>query len=86
MEINNTADLLQVIRSDKVTPEEAINIVQDVLNVVIIYTLSKKELIAQTENYIENFCKNEGSDRPLFLFQKQNEFSIKDLYATNLEK
>ncbi len=72
--INNYNDLLKFIRREDVNSKQA-------TEVVCIFAKSKDEVIKATEYYINRFCKNGNSQRPLFLDQKEDQFNIKDIYS-----
>jgi hypothetical protein len=76
--INNNDDLLTFIKRDDVTEAQATKVVCTFLNVRTCFKHSKEEIIKATENYINTFA---GLDeKPIFLFQKGLEFSIKDFF------
>ncbi len=81
IQINNTAELLEFIKREDISSTQAFEVVCKFLNVVgISFEYSKDDIIKQTEYYITKFCQNNTGERPLFLQQKQFEFSIKDFY------
>lgn len=80
IQINDYNDLLNFIKRDDIETKQATEIVCLTLNVFCPLLLSKEELIESTEYYINKFGQNRTSERPLFLQQKEFEFSIKDFY------
>ena len=46
---------------------DATNIVRKALNVVIIAKNTKEQLIEETKYYIDNYCQDSKTERPLFL-------------------
>jgi uncharacterized protein (DUF427 family) len=72
--INNTSELLAFIKKDEVTVEKATEIVRKALNVLIIAKNTKDQLIAETQYYVDNYCQNNKTERPLFL--EMNLFDI----------
>jgi hypothetical protein len=79
--INNYNDLLKFIKREDVNSKQATEVVCKALNVLCIFEKSKDEVIKATEYYINRFCKNGNSQRPLFLEQKEDQFNIKDIYS-----
>ena len=67
IEIKNTEDLLDFIKKDDVCVSDATNIVREALNVTIIRDNTKEQLIEETRYYIENYCQDSETQRPLFL-------------------
>ena len=65
--INNTSELLEFIKQDEVCVSNATNIVREALNVTIIRDNTKEQLIEETRYYIENYCQDSETQRPLFL-------------------
>jgi len=65
--IKNTSELLEFIKNDKVTVIQANEIVEKALNVHIIADNTKNELIIETKYYIDNYCQDNKTERPLFL-------------------
>jgi len=86
IQINNTAELLEFIKRDDVTADEAVEVISKFLNVFAMFfvdgnnQINKNDVIKQTEYYISKWCENNTGERPLFLCQKEDEFSIKDFY------
>ena len=80
--INNNNELLAFIKRGDVNSKQATKIVCKALNVVCIFEKSKDEVITATEYFINKFCINYPGERPLFLEQKEIEFSIKDVYRS----
>ena len=78
--INNFNELLDFIKRDEITSQEATEIVSKALNVFCLSDMAKDEVIKSTEYYIKTFCIDSNSERPLFLEQTQKEFNIKDIY------
>lgn len=84
--INTTAELLEFIKRDDVTADEAVEVVSKFLNVFTMFfvddknQINKDEVIKSTEYYITKWCQNNTGERPLFLDQKTDEFNIKDFY------
>lgn len=76
--INSTHELLEFIKRDEVTVQQATQIVCASLKVFSITEKTKTQLIQITESYIEKNSLNE--DRPIFLEQSGVTFSINDLY------
>ena len=67
MIINNTDELLEFIKQDEVCVSDATNIVRKALNVLVIAKNTKEQLIEETKYYIENYCQDNETERPLFL-------------------
>ena len=65
--INNTQELLEFIEQDEVCVSDATNIVINALNVNILAENTKEQLIEETRYYIENYCQDSKTERPLFL-------------------
>ena len=65
--ISNYRQLLDFINRDEVNSDHAKEIVCTFLNVICLNDLTKDEIIKLTENYINKFCNNDNSERPLFL-------------------
>ena len=78
--INNFNELLDFIKKDEVNSKQATAIVCKALNVLCIFEMTKDEVITATEYFINKFCRNYTGERPIFLGQKESEFSIKDVY------
>jgi hypothetical protein len=80
IQINNTAELLEFIKREDINSTQAFKVVCKFLNVYgFLFGYTKEDIIKQTEFYITKFCQNNTGERPLFLQQKEFEFSIKDL-------
>jgi hypothetical protein len=82
MEINNYQQLLDFIKRDDVTATQGAEVVSKALNVLIIFEITKEELIKCTENYITQWSIYEG-ERPIFLEQKGTDFNIKDIFKVD---
>jgi hypothetical protein len=67
LSINNTTELLTFIKKDSVTVDQAIKVVRSALNVNVLFKYNKAELIAETQYYVDNYCQNSKTERPLFL-------------------
>jgi len=78
--INNYDDLLTFIKRKDINAEQATIVIKQCLNVIILYAETKETLIKQTEYHINKFCFSEHQERPIFLCQRELEFSIKDIY------
>ena len=65
--ISNTSELLEFIKQDEVSVSDATNIVRKALNVLIIAKNTKDQLIEETKYYIDNYCQDSKTERPLFL-------------------
>jgi hypothetical protein len=65
--INNFNDLLDFIKRKDVNSIQATEIVCKALNVISIFEQSKEDLIKQTEFFINTYCQNNNSERPIFL-------------------
>ena len=65
--INNTSELLEFIKQDELCVSDATNIVRKALNVTIIAKNTKEQLIEETKYYIDNYCQDSKTERPLFL-------------------
>jgi len=78
--INNYNDLLEFIKREDVTVKQAAEIVCKALSVVCFFETTKDELIKDTEYYINKFCQNNSSERPIFLGQLDLDFDIKDVF------
>lgn len=82
IQINNTAELLGFIKRKDINSTQATEIVCKALNVLCLFEKSKDEVINATEYYINKFCQNNNSERPIFLDQKEDEFCINDVFKT----
>jgi hypothetical protein len=80
IQINNTTELLEFIKREDVTVKQATEIVCKALRVVCLFEMTKDKLIKDTEYHINKFCQINIEKRPVFLGQKNLEFSIKDIY------
>jgi hypothetical protein len=80
IEINNYTDLLEFIKRKDVTVKQATEIVCKCLKVLVIFEMTKEELIQKTEYHINTFCKNGQFEKPIFLGQLDLDFNIKDIY------
>ena len=78
--INNHSELLDFIKREDINSKQATEIVCKALKVSVVFEISKEELINQTEYYINKFCQGDILKRPIFLGQKEVEFSINDFY------
>ena len=67
IQINNTSDLMNVIKSDELSVVQAEEIVTKALNVFSVRDYTKEELIEETEHFIDEFCQDGSKDRPIFL-------------------
>ena len=65
--INNTSELLEFIKQDEVCVSDATSIVRTALNVTILAKNTKEQLIEETKYYIDNYCQDSKTERPLFL-------------------
>ena len=65
--INNTSELLEFIKQDEVCVSDATRIVRNALNVNILAENTKEQLIEETRYYIDNYCQDNETERPLFL-------------------
>ena len=65
--INNTDELLQFIEQDDISAADASHVVKKALKVSIIMENTKEQLIEETRYYIENYCQDSETQRPLFL-------------------
>ena len=65
--IGSNNELLEFIKQEDITIEEALEVVSKFLNVICIDLKIKKELIESTEYYINKFCQNHLAEKPLFL-------------------
>jgi len=65
--INNFNELLDFIKREDVNSRQATEIVCKALKVVSIFEQSKEDLIKQTEFFIDTYCQNNNSERPIFL-------------------
>jgi hypothetical protein len=82
IQINNYIELLEFIKRENINPIQATEIVCKALKVIVLFEMTKEELIKATEYHINTFCQNTFSERPLFLHQKENDFCINELYNT----
>ena len=80
IQINNPVELLEFIKREDINSKQATEIVCKALNVVCLFEKSKDEVIKATEYYINKFCQNNTGERPIFLDQKEDEFSINDVF------
>ena len=83
IQINNYTELLEFVKREDINSTQATEIVCKALNVICIFEMTKDEVITTTEYFINKFCINYKGERPIFLGQKESEFSIKDVYKTN---
>ena len=67
IEINTFDDLLDFIKLDEVTIEQAYETISKVLSVVMFDFEDKNKLIEATEIFIETYCRNNQQERPIFL-------------------
>ncbi len=71
IQINNYTDLLNFIKQDNISVDEACIVISKTLNILIPFEVPKAMLIKHTEYFIKTFCQNNDSwERPLFLSQK----------------
>jgi hypothetical protein len=78
--INNFDDLLDFIKRDEVNSKQATEIVCKALKVIVLFDMTKDEVIKATEYHIKTFCQNNNNERPIFLTQKEAEFNINDVF------
>ena len=78
--INNYDDLLKFIKRKEVTNKQAAEVVCKALKVLVIFEMTKEELIKCTEDFINRWCINNIGERPIFLEQKETVFNIKDIF------
>jgi hypothetical protein len=78
--INNHNDLLEFIKRKDIPTKQATEIVCKALNVICLFETTKEELLKDTEYYINKFCQNNSSERPIFLGQLDLDFDIKDVF------
>ena len=67
IEIKNYSDLLEFIKRNDVSIKQAKEVISKTLTVIIISEMSKEELIKETDNYINTYCKNVFYEKPIFL-------------------
>lgn len=67
IEIKNYADLLDFIKRKDVTIKQAKEVICKTLTVIILFEMSKVELIQETERHINTYCKNGHFETPIFL-------------------
>ena len=67
IEIKTFDDLLNFIKLDEVTKEQASETIGKVLSVLMFEYEDKSKLIRDTENFIETYCRNNSNERPIFL-------------------
>lgn len=65
--VKNYNDLLEFIKRNDVSVKQAREVISKTLTVLIIFEMSKEELIKETEIYINTFCKNGSYEKPIFL-------------------
>jgi hypothetical protein len=65
--ISNTSDLLEFIKLDITTLNQAKNVVCKSFDVIIVTDFTKDQLIEETEKYIEKFLQDNNKERPIFL-------------------
>jgi hypothetical protein len=65
--ISNTDELMDFIKREDITTDQALEIVCRALNVLSCEKYTKDKLIEVTETFIENYCKNGEKDKPIFL-------------------
>ncbi|MGL2963592.1 hypothetical protein ACSVH2_07205 [Flavobacterium sp. RSB2_4_14] len=80
IEINNYTDLLEFIKRGDVTVKQATQIVCKCLKVLVIFEMTKENLIKETEYHINTFCNNGQFERPIFLGQLELDVNIKDIF------
>jgi hypothetical protein len=81
IQINTTDDLLKFIKRNDINANDALEVVCKFLNVYCFgFKYSKEQVIQYTEHYINKFCRDNEGEKPLFLQQQQQEFSIKDIF------
>ena len=80
VQINTNDDLLAFIQRDDVPTDLVREVIQKFLKVIIVFDASKSDLIEATKSHLEKWG-NLPSDveHPLFLNQKELDFSIKDI-------
>jgi len=67
VEINNYTDLLNFIKRDDISVENASLLVNKTLHVFSPIKLSKEDLIKETEIFINKYCLNGNKEHPIFL-------------------
>jgi hypothetical protein len=67
IEIKNYNDLIDFIKREDVTIKQAKEVISKTLTLIIIFEMSKTELIQETERYINTYCKNGHFETPIFL-------------------
>lgn len=73
IELKNYADLLEFIKREDVSLTQASQVVCKTLTVIILFQMSKVELIQETERHINTYCKNGHFETPIFLsFANEN--------------
>lgn len=65
--INNTDELLRFIEQDNISIADASHVVKKALKVSIIIENTKEQLIEETRYYIDKYCQDSETQRPLFL-------------------
>ena len=82
IQINNYTELLEFIKRDDINPKQATEIVCKALKVISLFDMTKEEVIKVTVYYINTFCQNNNSERPIFLNQCSLDFDIRDIFKS----
>ncbi len=81
IQINNYKELLEFIKRKDINSKQATEIVCKALKVIVLFDMTKDEVIEATEYHIKTFCQNNNNnERPIFLTQKNAEFNINDVF------
>ncbi len=78
IKIKNHNDLLEFIKREDVPPRAAAEIICKTLGVVMLFELSKENLIKELEKFIVVYGNADA--RPLFFGQTKVDFDITEIY------
>lgn len=78
IEIKNHSELLEFIKRDNVPARAAAEIICKTLGVVMLFELSKENLIKELEKFIVVYGNADA--RPLFFGQTKVDFDITEIY------
>jgi hypothetical protein len=67
IEIRHTSDLIDFIKLDSITLDQAKKVISIALNVLIITDFTKKQLIREVESHMSKYLQNPKIDTPIFL-------------------
>lgn len=81
IQINTYDDLLQFIDRDDITAKQCLEVSCSFLKVIDITfddELNIENVRSDVKAYVKNWCHEGTFERPIFLFQTEDEFSIKE--------